>query len=78
MWFHEWYDTSNGQWRLDLVHEVITDDTMLYYDKHELFDGGYLMIQLSNMILLNLKMMELHHYASMMKCMRASEANYIN
>lgn len=36
------------------------------------------MIQLSNMILLNLKMMELHHYASMMKCMRASEANYIN
>ena len=18
MWFHEWYDTSNGQWRLDL------------------------------------------------------------
>lgn len=42
MWFHEWYDTSNGQWRLDLVHEVITDDTMLYYDKHELFDGGYL------------------------------------
>lgn len=42
MWFHEWYDTSNGQWRLDLVHEVITDDTILYYDKHELFDGGYL------------------------------------
>lgn len=42
MWFHEWYDTSNGQWRLDLVHEVITDDTMMYYDKHELFDGGYL------------------------------------
>lgn len=42
MWFHEWYDTSNGQWRLDLVHEVITDDTMLYYNKHELFDGGYL------------------------------------
>lgn len=42
MWFHEWYDTSNGQWRLDLVHEVITDETMMYYDKHELFDGGYL------------------------------------
>ena len=42
MWFHEWYDTRNGQWRLDLVHEVITDETMMYYDKHELFDGGYL------------------------------------
>lgn len=42
MWFHEWYDTANGQWRLDLVHEAITDDSAYYYDKHELFDGGYL------------------------------------
>ncbi len=42
MWFREWYDTSNGQWRLDLVHEVITEDATLFYDKHELFDGGYL------------------------------------
>lgn len=42
MWFHEWYDTSNGQWRLDLAHEVTTEDNVLFYDKHELFDGGYL------------------------------------
>lgn len=42
MWFHEWYDTANGQWRLDLVHEAITEDCAYYYDKHELFDGGYL------------------------------------
>lgn len=40
MWFREWYDTSNGQWRLDLAHEVTTDDNVLFYDKHELFDGG--------------------------------------
>ena len=42
MWFHEWYDTANGQWRLDLAHEAITEDATYYYDKHELFDGGYL------------------------------------
>ncbi len=42
MWFREWYDTSNGQWRLDLAHEVTTEDNILFYDKHELFDGGYL------------------------------------
>ena len=42
MWFREWYDTSNGQWRLDLAHEVTTEDSVLYYDKHDLFDGGYL------------------------------------
>lgn len=42
MWFREWYDTSNGQWRLDLVHEVATNDNVLFYDKKELFDEGYL------------------------------------
>ena len=42
MWFHEWYDTANGQWRLDLVHEVITEDAAYYYEKRALFDGGYL------------------------------------
>ena len=29
MWFREWYDTSNGQWRLDLAHEVTTGDAVL-------------------------------------------------
>lgn len=42
MWFHEWYDTSCGQWKLDLVHEAITDDTAVYYNKHHLFEEGYL------------------------------------
>ena len=42
MWFREWYDTSNGQWRLDLAHEITTEDNVLFYDKHDLFDGGYL------------------------------------
>lgn len=42
MWFHEWYDTSNGQWRLDLAHEIIVGDNTFFYDKHELFDAGYL------------------------------------
>ena len=42
MWFREWYDTSNGHWRLDLAHEVVTEDNVLFYDKHDLFDGGYL------------------------------------
>lgn len=42
MWFREWYDTSNGQWKLELAHEVFSEDLKLYYDKHELFDGGYL------------------------------------
>ena len=42
MWFHEWYDTSVGQWRLDLVQDIQTDDMVLYYDKQELFNEGYL------------------------------------
>ena len=42
MCFHEWYDTSNGQWRLDLVHKMAFDDTQFYYNKQQLFDDGYL------------------------------------
>ena len=42
MWFHEWYDTAAGQWRLDLVQDVQTDTKVLYYDKQELFNEGYL------------------------------------
>lgn len=26
MWYHEWYDTENGEWRLDPVYELRTDD----------------------------------------------------
>lgn len=42
MWFHEWYDTSCGQWKVDLVHEAIAEDTAIYYNKHQLFEEGYL------------------------------------
>lgn len=42
MWFHEWYETNSGQWNLELAHEVSTEDNVLFYNKHVLFDGGYL------------------------------------
>lgn len=42
MWYHEWYDTENGEWRLDPVYELRTDDECYYYNKQELYNGGYL------------------------------------
>lgn len=42
MWYHEWYDTSNGEWKLEPVYELRTDDECLYYSKHKLYKGGYL------------------------------------
>lgn len=42
LWFHEWYDTDDGQWKLDLVHEINSDTCTAYYNKKELFNGGYL------------------------------------
>lgn len=42
MWFHEWYDTKDGQWKLELAHEIVEDGCTLLYDKYELFNGGYL------------------------------------
>ena len=41
-WFHEWYETESGEWKLELVHEVATEDATLYYKKAELLKGGYL------------------------------------
>lgn len=41
-WFHEWYDTESGEWKLELVHEVHTEDCTLYYKKAELLKNGYL------------------------------------
>lgn len=32
-WFHEWYDTGSGEWKLELVHEVCTEDCTVYYKK---------------------------------------------
>jgi len=42
MWFHEWYDTTHGQWKLNLAQEITTEDSTIFYNKHDLFDGGYL------------------------------------
>lgn len=41
-WFHEWYDTESGEWKLELVHEVHTEDRTLYYKKADLIKNGYL------------------------------------
>lgn len=42
MWYHEWYDTENGEWRLDPVYELRTEDQYVYYNKQQLYKGGYL------------------------------------
>ena len=41
-WFHEWYDTDNGEWKLELVTQVNTDDCTVYYRKADLINGGFL------------------------------------
>lgn len=43
MWYHQWYDTSDGKWLLDPVYELKAEDGCLYYyKKKELFQKGYL------------------------------------
>ena len=42
LWFHEWYDTTDGIWVLDLVHELSAESGRYYYKKKDLFTGGYL------------------------------------
>jgi len=39
MWFHEWYDKQNGEWRLDAVYKLDSED--VYYNKKDIFEGGY-------------------------------------
>lgn len=41
-WYHEWYDSESGEWKLELVYELNTDDCTLYYRKAELLKSGYL------------------------------------
>ncbi|MDE5869771.1 MAG: virulence factor SrfB, partial [Muribaculaceae bacterium] len=41
-WFHEWYDKESGEWKLELVSEIVTEDCTLYYKKAELIKNGYL------------------------------------
>ena len=40
--FHEWYDTTDGLWILDLAQEVNTETNRYYYKKRDLFENGYL------------------------------------
>lgn len=42
MWYHEWYDTENGEWHLDPAYELRTDGECYYYNKYKLHKGGYL------------------------------------
>lgn len=42
LWFHEWYNTADGEWILDLAQEVTTETNRYFYKKHELFKNGYL------------------------------------
>lgn len=42
LWYHEWYDTENGEWHLDPVYELCTEDGCFYYNKLKLYKGGYL------------------------------------
>ncbi len=41
-WFHEWYDKETGEWKLELVHEVVTDDCSYFYNKADLIRMGYM------------------------------------
>ncbi len=41
MWYHEWYDTKHAQWCLDPVYELKTEDESIYYNKIQLYQGGY-------------------------------------
>ena len=41
MWYHEWYNTQNGEWILDPVYELQTDNECFFYNKQKLFNGGY-------------------------------------
>lgn len=42
LWFHEWYNTTEGEWVLDLAQEVTTETNRFFYKKKSLFENGYL------------------------------------
>ncbi len=41
MWYHEWYDTTDGEWKLELVEQVNFEAGTAYYSKKQLRDKGY-------------------------------------
>lgn len=42
MWFHEWYDTTEGEWKLELAEQINFNEGTVYYSKNELKEKGYL------------------------------------
>lgn len=42
LWYHEWYDTKQGQWRLDPVYKLDSDTCVSFYNKKDLYIKGYL------------------------------------
>ena len=44
LWFHEWYNTENGEWTLGLVQEINDETNQYFYNKKTLFENGYLQI----------------------------------
>ena len=40
--FMESFDPTNGEWTLELLHEIQTEEDVYYYRKKELFNKGYL------------------------------------
>ncbi len=42
LWYHEWYEEENGEWKLETVKEINTEENRCYYNKYELFKRGYL------------------------------------
>lgn len=41
-WFHEWYDSSLNQWKLEPVFMLDTDEHTFFFRKAELIRNGYL------------------------------------
>lgn len=41
MSFHEWYDKTDGEWKLELVEQVNFEQGKVYYNKKSLRDKGY-------------------------------------
>lgn len=42
MWYHEWYDITDGEWKLELVDQVNFDQGTVYYRKNDLKNNGYM------------------------------------
>lgn len=41
MWYHEWYDRTDGEWKLELIEQVDFEGGTVYYSKKELRNHGY-------------------------------------